>query len=330
MQVIATAGLLLAAVYTVLWAPFEPADPLGPATLLSTGHLGRLVMLAVLTWVLAAVAGMTTTLSRPEGALIAALLAAGGLSMRSASIEPLLWDAGRSAGTLYVWMAVQMLLFAVVLLGAEAATSAVRGLLRCIAPGLLWQDPLAELSEQDRKDLTEADTPFEAPDVSLGLTPTSAVLAGTLRRVLGKPSQNDTPLPTAGEWKQAGLCCGTGVLAAIVLTVILMASHDRGQVLFAVFASFAIGGMLAHHLFPTRLAIAAWAMPIVTAVLFYGLAVASASRGGALRPQFQILPIDWLTLGCGGALLGVWFSERMRETRIIETLEKASHARHGH
>jgi hypothetical protein len=105
-----------------------------------------------------------------------------------------------------------------------------------------------------------------------------------------------------------------------------MASDDRGQVLFAVLASFVIAGMLGHHLFPTRLAVATWAMPIATALLFYGLAMASVSQASVPRPQFQVLPLDWLTAGCGGALLGTWLSERMRETRIFETVEKLSTA----
>jgi hypothetical protein len=81
--------------------------------------------------------------------------------------------------------------------------------------------------------------------------------------------------------------------------------------------------MLARYVYPTRLTIAVWMMPILTGIVFYILATISVSAGTPPRPQVQVLPIDWLTLGCGGALMGSWLSDRMRETRVLETLDAA-------
>ena len=79
-QVLLTAGVLMAVVYYLLWRYFLGADPLGPLALLPGDNFARMLLAGGVLCVLSAVAGVTTTRSRPEGAILAALLATGGLA----------------------------------------------------------------------------------------------------------------------------------------------------------------------------------------------------------------------------------------------------------
>ena len=69
-----------------------------------------------------------------------------------------------------------------------------------------------------------------------------------------------------------------------------------------------------------------WAMPVPAGVLFYLLASLSSGPGKEQAwidvPKYakyaQALPIDWITFGSGGAILGFWISERIHEMRHFE------------
>ncbi len=321
LQVLLTLGVLLAGVYFLLWRLFEPSDPLGPTTLLATGNVLRFGAFALLLWALTALAAVTTTRCRAGSALAVALLAASGLAMRSSPLTPLLWQSDVSYGGLYAAMAGEMLLFAAVLLVAETLSMVLRVAARGFWSRALWQDPTAALTAEQRDYLAGEKLSLEGPGQPLEMTYT-AQLWPTLARKLDRPAE--TAQPPSATWRQAAYCCSTGVLAAVILIVILMASDARGQVLFAVCASCLLGSMLGQHLFPTRVSWAAMGIPIITALLFYGLAMVSVSRGQTPRAQFQVLPLDWMTFGCGGALLGMWLSERMRQARIFDKLSETS------
>jgi hypothetical protein len=318
LQVFLTLGVLLAGVYYLLWPLFEPADPLGPTTLLATGNVLRFGAFAVLLWAMTALAAVTTTRCRAGSALAVALLGASGLAMRSSSLTPLLWQGDVSYAGLYVAMGGEMLLFVVVLLVAETLSMTLRSAARRFWGKALWQDPTAALTAEQRDYLASEKLSLEGAGQPLEMTYTGQ-LWPTLARKLGQPGE-----PSLATWRQAVYCCSTGVLTAVILIVILMASDARGQVLFAVCAACLLGSMLGQHLFPTRVSWAAMGIAIITALLFYGLAMVSVSRGQPPRAQFQVLPLDWMTFGCGGALLGMWLSERMRQTRIFDKLSETS------
>ena len=104
------------------------------------------------------------------------------------------------------------------------------------------------------------------------------------------------------------------------MLLVLMKSSNRGQILFALGASFLLGTMIAHQLFPATQSAVAWAGPVLGAVFLYALTCASSI---GLGPQAwrevlinaRALPVDWITFGAGGAVLGYWISARIHEMR---------------
>ena len=119
------------------------------------------------------------------------------------------------------------------------------------------------------------------------------------------------------------MCClGLGLVVALVLLMLLMRSSDRGQILFALLAAFLSASAIAHQVFPTPHSIVVWGMPMLVAIGLYALAAFTAGHGeGAwigLPKYAGALPVDWLTAGCGGALIGYWISERIHELRHIQ------------
>ena len=134
----------LAVVYLGLWPLFRGSDPSGPVTFLSNGSLAEMGLFAVVFWALACVCAAVTITGRPEGAMIAMLIGAGGLALRSGQIRTLLWSNMANGSALYGRLAVEVLILAAVV----AVGSTVIGLVRLAAsrvrPRWLWRDPLAE------------------------------------------------------------------------------------------------------------------------------------------------------------------------------------------
>ena len=119
------------------------------------------------------------------------------------------------------------------------------------------------------------------------------------------------------------------IAAALLLT--LLRSADRGQVIFALLASFFLATLIAHQVFPNNRGALAWVLPVVLAVASYALGSASAlgkPPQGWIEVSYyaQVLPIDWLTAGAGGAMAGYWVSLRIFEAQRIDRLEQAGKA----
>jgi hypothetical protein len=116
-----------------------------------------------------------------------------------------------------------------------------------------------------------------------------------------------------------------GMVAGLVLASLLMRSAQRGQILFALFIGYMLAAILAYHFFPVSRPYVAWVVPLITAVVLY--VIASMGRRdtdsvsiAAMASLYKTLPLDWLTAGCSGALLGAWVGRRMRDFRIMEVL----------
>jgi len=125
------------------------------------------------------------------------------------------------------------------------------------------------------------------------------------------------------EMIEAASCLGASILIASILVFLLMQSAQRGQIIFALFISFLMGTVIAHQRFATVMGIVSWLAPLVGATLFYALAAVSFGQGAGgglpeIAPYARALPVDWVTAGGAGGVLGYWISERIHEFRHIE------------
>lgn len=294
---LATAAAV-AVVYVLAWPVVCPLDPQGPLTFLPTGNLAGLAALAGIVLLLAAAAAVLTAYARPAGALVVAFLGASGVSLRSPSIRTLLWRADQHMPGVYAQLLAEMAILGLLLAAAAAVVFGLRWLIGAINPRWLWPDPAA------RAGFCHEGPQGKAP---AGKGATAAKAAGTAQRSV---------------LLQAVLCFVAGAAFAAVLLLALLRSGDRGQVLFAVFAGSLLAVLLAQQLFPSRYSVTAWAMPVVVAMGFYVLAALTAgtSEQAWMRvPHYgNILPVDWLTAGVGGAAGGFWVAARLREVRHLE------------
>ena len=328
-QVVTLAAL--GVVFFVLWRGFAGTDPLTPFTFLPLGeyHLAGDFMLLVC--ILAAVCAAVTFTARPEGALLAALIGAGGVSLRSPQIRGLFWALPGQSGGIYLSLILETVMMAGALLAACVLIGAVRGVIARLRPGWLWVNPLERITEQDRSALAAqggSGPPGSPPLLHKLLFARGAELlllvvgdSGTIRAGRKGPART-TLTECLG-------CMGVTVLVAMVLMQLFLQSPDRGQIIFALFMSFTVAALVGHQVFPTRYGLAVWVLPLAAAIVFYALASLaqlSATTIGWLRvPLYaQALPVDWLTAGCGGAVLGYWISWRIHELRLMEAAQEAA------
>jgi len=303
-QLAAVAALLV--VYFGLWPVLRPSDPNDPVVFVATESAGLASMFAAAMWGLAALCALVTITARPEGGLLAALVGLGGMSLRSAGMRPLLWTGNGSLRGLYGQLLAELALLLVLGAVAIIAVAVVRWVVGRLHPKWLWRDPL----------------PNAAADEG----------GGTLRERLGRVL-GGRAWPSGARGKPGNAARTAQFLAAatglsLVFVVLLLRSPDRGQILFALFAGFALGFLIAHQFVPAALPLIAWVVPLIVGAGFYVLAVVQV---GAVPPEkwmtvpayARVLPVDWLTAGGGGALLGYLISSRIHEARHIEEQEQA-------
>lgn len=302
----------LAVVAVLLWPLLRPDDPRGPVTFLSNGSAVQGVIFSAAVAVLAGCVAVVTVSSRPQGALLAALIGAAGISLRSPSIRALLWRHEGHYGGLYGRLAVETVFLLVVLVVVWAVAAAARAAVGTLRPAWLWREPAQDADEHPQEAGGRPEAWSELKRAR-----------GLLHPAGGDGDRDD---PSKAARMRTLYCLLLGTLLTAVFVLILARSDDRRQVLFAVFAGSTLGFLVAHQKFPAPVSLAAWPGPMLLAVVFYALA------GGALGgeaaewqsvPRYaQALPIDWMTLGAGGATLGYWFSARIHETRHTQTHEE--------
>lgn len=313
------------AVYVCAWPLLKPWDVRGPVTFIAGGSAAGLAWFALIVWAVAAAVALATVRARPEGTLVAVLLACGAVSIRSGQIRPLLWRSGGEVGRLYAAMAIETLLLAIVLVVAVAIVAMVRSLVAAVRPGWLWRDPLERLGVRDIAE------PQKRGLLDYWLRETGLLL-GICARRSGLPVEQtdrsgrgasspamDSPLRTAA-------CLAAAVAVAVVMFWLLLQSSERGQILFAVVAGVALAGLIAHQLLPSTHSMLIWTIPFVVAIFVYGtctgITLGESTRAWTAVPlRARVLPIDWLTAGGGGAFLGYWLSARIHEMKLIEKHE---------
>ena len=141
------------------------------------------------------------------------------------------------------------------------------------------------------------------------------------------PPSPDEPSTSAASGKTAGQalisCIAVVVGVSIAMLISLMRSADRGQIIFAMVASFFLAFLLAGQLFPSRYAVLGWLLPLAAGVASYAIAAISALPEGpqswvSTSMYARALPIDWIAAGGAGAALGEWISRRVHRARILE------------
>ena len=254
------------------------------------GGLDRAVVFAAGLIVLSIGCGLLTFSSRPSGTILAVVLGAGAVAMRSPEFRTLLWLRQDSFGSLFRLLIVETMLLAVSLGVAVLVMGWVRALASKAVPRLAWR-------------------PLDAGTAS-GRPQKTASLAGGL-----------------GPWGRSVVSAALALLLGLAAFAVLLQSARRGQVLFALLVSFAVAAWLAQRLLPAPRVEAYLLAPLVAAVVLYALA-SVASYGprveawAAVPLYARVLPLDWLTAGCGGAMLGCWVGQRMQEAKLMDRLEE--------
>jgi len=308
-------------------------DPQWPATYIPTGSFLALLQLALLVWAMAAVCAIVTITARPEGTLFATLVGAMGVSMHSTQIRVLVWSNEGSLAGLFLQLIVELLVLFVIVVGAIHIIWRIRALMSRAFPKLMWTGRItAETVIDDPQDAVAA---ARRHSEMLGGLHKMGFLGGLLGGILGPEGMPIMSSKQEGKNRKAILVCTASCLTATILyssilLMLLMQSAERGQIIFALFASFLLATIIAHQQFATRFSVAAWSAPLITGIVFYMLAIAASGDVEAnvwTRVQLfaRALPIDWMTAGGAGAVLGYWISERVHELRHLEHhLEKQS------
>jgi len=279
-----TSVVALAIVYFFLSKAVKPWELTGAITFVPAGDFYRLIILASISWAIAAACAILTALARIEGAIMATLIGLTGFSLSSGQMRTLLWRWGNDYPKLFKLLVDEMLLMTGILIGVILVIYLVRMIIGKIIPSFLWSG-VAARSKMNTNKGTKTTMPHET------------------RRIIG------------------AIIVETAV--AMLLLVITMQSTDRGQVAFALVISFFLSALLAHQVFPIRWTIPLLFSPIIVAIIIFGIAaMGNVSMGQTWRdvelvaqsvPLRAALPIDWLSLAGAGAAAGCWLSSRIIE-----------------
>jgi hypothetical protein len=314
-QVQLAAVLAVAGGYWLLWPLMRHEDPAAALVLLPAGGIGRLIGLVLAAGLIGALTALATVGTRPAGGLGAALLGVGGLSLRSASIRTALWAHQGHLDGMYLLLALEVALLALAVVAGSATVGLVHLWIERARPRWAWRSPLVEW-------VGGGSSVEEPAHRHFGELHGLRVL---WRYLLGR--SDGQPTGEGGHRRRVReavvrhlLFVAVAVTVSFLLAMLLMRSPDRGQVLFAVLASCLAGTLVAHQAFGVPYSLAVALPPIVcgVTVMLLGAVWASPNEWMSVPPQAHALPIDWLSAGGGGAILGYWISARWNEMRHLE------------
>ena len=283
LQVQIASVVALAAVYFLIAPALRPWEPGGAFSFIPMGDYGRLAIFACAVWIISACCAAITISARPEGALLATIIGAAGFSFASGSMRMLLWQRDGHFGRLFALLTAEVLAMATVILGAMVVIRLVRACMRRSFPKLTWGAPIPAAKTDESQ---------------TGKTQTMHAVGAVVMELA----------------------------IAMLLLVVTFRSTERGQIAFALAASFFVASVVAHQIFPIRISAPLLLGPILMAVLVFGFGWAGLggeSNSGWYDAQMvaqnlplrAALPIDWMTLGTGGAVAGFWLSSRMHEAK---------------
>ena len=301
----------LAAAYFLLWPAVRPSDDVEALSFVVVGISTRAAIFAVGVWLLSGLCALATLAARPQSALLAALIGIGGLSLRSGQMRTLVWSMRGDIPQLYTGLILEMLFLAAVLAVAVWIVGAVRHVVAAVRPRWVRQSDHEKCSDHQVHAACEGSF--------LRLLAAAAFGAGDKVGRRGRAAARTMLLKCV-------YCTGVAMLVSAVGLLILMQSDQRGQILFALVASCAIGAFVAMQIFPTHCSFPVLAATVLLAIATYALTAATGGNGDRAWMDVQnyarALPTDWMTAGAGGAVLGFWIHQRMHEVRKFERTEQ--------
>jgi len=309
LQVEAAVVAALAAVYFLLWPMVRPADSIEALSFVRGGSR-QIAALGAGVWILSVLCALATLSARPQSALLAVLIGTGGLSLRSGQMRTLMWSAHENIPRLYAGLIMEMLILAAVLAVAAGLVAVVRRAVAAVRPKWVW-----------RRSVPDHDDRHSQPPCGGSF---GRLLIEALSSRSGKVAPRGPNAPRA-MLVRCAYCLGLALLVSAV-GMILMQSAQRGQILFALLAGCGVGAFVAMRVFPTPCGFPVLAAPVLLAIATYALTAATGRVGSGAWisvPYYaRALPIDWMTAGAGGAVLGFWIDQRMRDARKIQSAEQ--------
>lgn len=300
----------LAAVYFFLWQALVSRDPLWPITFIAEGNLANLAVFTAILLGLAIFTSLLTLGLRPAGPLLAALIGTGALSLRCPPARTLLWAHHDNLAGLFTGMIVEILLLTASVAMTALVISTIRYAAGRINPKWRWPGEKVEPAEEPLR--TDWIGELFAPEVISVIS------------LLGESKNNTSRRQAASRMLAKSLyCLLTGLVIANVMVLVVMQSPLRGQIIFALMISFFIAALAAYRTFSVSSCVPAVAMALVSAVVMYALAAFMSINGTTNAwmnvPIFaRALPIDYLTAGGGGAVLGYWVNCRINQAKVAE------------
>jgi hypothetical protein len=306
-QIATLAGL---AVTYILLAPWLwMGDPQAPTVFVPFGAYAMLGRFAIIVWILAVVLAFVTIKTRPDGAVLSTLIAAGGISLHSQPIRVLFWmqdssvNSATSIGSIYLQLALELLAMLAIVAVAVTIITTIRKIISRAKPSWVWSPPICLEPAQS---------------VSQACKETSACVSANFsikQKVIGA----------------AGSLVLSLVLAMALIMLLMRTPYnwhsdaERGQVIFALLVGCMLAVLASEHLLPCQCCNVAWLMPILLGIILCILgSLTQVDGGGAnnawinVKSYASALPIDWATAGSGGAVIGHWISSRLREAKRFE------------
>jgi hypothetical protein len=231
----------------------------------------------------------------------------------------LLWSHQDKLGLLFAKLIGEVLLLALLAVCAGLIISLVHWMMSRLNPKWAWRDRTASLTDKQHGDGHRSEARAPLPSLLRALIAAARPAAAR---------KTDRRLATQ-VLLRAVYCVGLGTPIAIALTLVVMQSANRGQIIFALLGSLFVAAFLAYQTFPVASSLPAMAMMVLSAVAIYALAGAmsiSGTHGAWMNVEFfaQALPVDWLAAAGGGAVLGYWVSSRAGEARHWREIEEKS------
>ncbi len=294
----------------------------GATLLFAASPVGAIGRMMVVTVAAILVGSLVAAIGSPLAGVFTMAAALTFAAVPAGTIHDFIMNA--SGGGDYYLLAVELLVWGVILLGSTVAIFRLSFLLRCRLPNALlagdtWRD--------------ELDVASQKPDGGIfwGYTPT-VKKSGPLANVPPSEGGDSSALPL---WQQGLAATLVTMLIGGLASHFLLRSQEVFQCLWSLGFAFCFGAVIAHQIFPLRNPLYILAAPFVAGMIFYIYTGATLSGGDELSYAFvtpnvprtptivgpaMALPIFYASAGLAGAVIGLGWSHILHLTHQAEEL----------